>query len=145
MDIFNIAALPIFSRYSRHLKPFSDSHSTSLWFSGTLYPPFPPFVQSTNFLCGNSISGVVFAGNPVTQSFSIGGLPPQTVLEQLTSILLGRLRGLIRSHNSYESDSSTTRGDSYLLNGDFSTLRVEYLQDILDRSGVDNYAPRHMD
>lgn len=70
---------------------------------------------------------------------------PQTVLEQLTSILLGRPRGLSGSHSSYESDSSTTRGNSYLFNGDVSTLRVQYLQDILDRSGgVDNYTPRHI-
>lgn len=110
-------------------------------------PPFPPFVemQSANFLSGNSVFGVVFAGNPVTQTFSIGGPPPQTVLEQLTSILLGRPRGLSGTHSTYESDGSTTRGDLYLFDGDVSTLRAEYLQDILDRSGgVDNYTPRHI-
>lgn len=49
------------------------------------------------------------------------------------------------SHNTYETDSSATRGDSYLFNGDVSTLRLEYLQDILDRSGgVDDYTPRHI-
>lgn len=44
------------------------------------------------------------------------------------------------SHNTYETDTSATRGDSYLFNGDVDTLRLEYLQDLLGLSnGVDDY------
>lgn len=78
-----------------------------------------------------SVFGVILTGDPITEKFSIGGPPPLNLFEQLTSILYGRPQGLSGSHNTYESDSSATRGDSYLFNGDVSSLRLEYVQDIL--------------
>lgn len=49
--------------------------------------------------------GVAFAGNPITETWSIGGSYPLGLLGGL----LSGPSGLSNSHNRYESDSSASR------------------------------------
>ncbi|KAL2046473.1 hypothetical protein ABVK25_011842 [Lepraria finkii] len=67
-------------------------------------------------------------GDVVGDTWSIGGKQPQT----LTSPILGAGDGLSGSHNKYESDSSVSRGDYYLYNGDVSSVRVEKFKSLYD-------------
>ena len=62
-----------------------------------------------------AVYGTVFDGNAVSldPGYSIGG--PATNSQILGSGLLGIPSGLSGSHNNYESDSSPTRGDLYVV------------------------------
>ncbi|KAF8599575.1 Cloroperoxidase [Ceratobasidium sp. AG-I] len=75
-----------------------------------------------------SAYAVVIDGNPLTLEWSIGGSPGGPVFPPLLSPPLG-LNG---SHNKYESDSSSGRGDAYLHDGDASTLQIEYFKKLYD-------------
>ena len=63
-----------------------------------------------------AIYGTAFDGNALslTPGYSIGG---PTALEAVVGStgLLGTPSGLSGSHNNYESDTSSTRGDLYVL------------------------------
>ena len=65
-----------------------------------------------------AVYGTVFDGNPLslTPGYSIGGpsSKSQNILDNALG-LLGAPQGLSGSHNKYESDSSPTRGDQYVL------------------------------
>ncbi|CAK4025800.1 Aromatic peroxygenase [Lecanosticta acicola] len=65
--------------------------------------------------------GIIFDGDPVAGTWSIGG-PQQT--NQLTKGLLGQGQGISWSHNIYEGDSSIGRRDAYINNGDAHSLDV---------------------
>lgn len=56
--------------------------------------------------------GIVFDGDPLALTWSIGGPYPGTLG------LLGTPEGISYSHNKYEADSSVTRSDAYLNDGD---------------------------
>jgi hypothetical protein len=59
-----------------------------------------------------AVVGIVFDGDPLAETWSIGG-PYRGTLG-----LLGTPEGISYSHNKYEGDSSATRSDAYLNNGD---------------------------
>ncbi|KAG8742553.1 hypothetical protein FRC11_014249, partial [Ceratobasidium sp. 423] len=75
-----------------------------------------------------SVIATVFDGNPVTQEWSIGGSPGGLVLPPL----LSAPQGLSGSHNKYEGDSSPTRWDAYMNDGDVSTMNLAYFKQLYD-------------
>lgn len=101
MDIFNAAVLPHSSSYLAQPKWFMGSHLISVWLSRMLHGflAYSLDVQPTNFHWGGSSFGVAVAGDPITGKLSIGGPPPQTVLEMLTSIFIGQPQGLSGSQH----------------------------------------------
>lgn len=66
-----------------------------------------------------SFSALFVAGDPSSLMWSIGG-PPYS--EGIVPGIFGPPKGLSGSHNKAESDSSPTRADAYLNNGDATTL-----------------------
>lgn len=77
---------------------------------------------------------VVFDGDVITQTWSIGGPPPKT---SLGAGILGTPQGISWSHNKYEGDTSIGRCDAYVNGGDahsLSTTRFSYAFE----SGMDN-------
>lgn len=54
---------------------------------------------------------VIFNGDPVAGTWSIGGPPPA---DPVSGILLGQAQGISYSHNNYEGDVSMSRPDAYL-------------------------------
>ncbi|CAE6534056.1 unnamed protein product [Rhizoctonia solani] len=75
-----------------------------------------------------SVIATVFDGNPLTLEWSIGGSPGGLVLPPL----LSAPQGLSGSHNKYEGDSSPTRSDAYMNNGDVSTMNFAYFKQLYD-------------
>lgn len=67
-----------------------------------------------------SAVAVIFNGDPVSGTWSIGGPQPDHGLLGLD--LLGNPTGLSYSHNSYEGDSSIGRRDAYINDGDAHSL-----------------------
>lgn len=59
-----------------------------------------------------AVVGIAFDGDPLALTWSIGGSYPGTLG------LLGTPEGISYSHNKYEGDSSATRSDAYLNDGD---------------------------
>ncbi|CAE6416011.1 unnamed protein product [Rhizoctonia solani] len=74
-----------------------------------------------------SLLGVFLDGNPLTSQWSIGG-PPGGVIP----LLLSAPQGLSGSHNKYESDSSPTRWDAYMNDGDGNTMNLTYFKQLYD-------------
>ncbi|KAF9026033.1 Cloroperoxidase [Hymenopellis radicata] len=73
-----------------------------------------------------SVYALVMDGDPLSLKWSIGG-PPSS--GGILSGILGSAKGLSGSHNKYESDSSPTRTDAYLNNGDATTVNnAQFLQ-----------------
>lgn len=75
---------------------------------------------------------IAIIGDPIALTWSIGASPGKEVL--LPGVL-SPPGGIDQSHNSYESDASITRSDSYLSNGDVwssNTTRFEHLYNLLD-------------
>ncbi|KAJ8075152.1 hypothetical protein PM082_019480 [Marasmius tenuissimus] len=75
-----------------------------------------------------AILGSVISGDGT--SFSIGGPPPPSTV--LLPPLLGHPLGLSGSHNKYETDGSTTRGDLYLT-GDNTRLNLTLFKALYDK------------
>ncbi|CAE7100345.1 unnamed protein product [Rhizoctonia solani] len=75
-----------------------------------------------------SVIATVIDGNPLTTQWSIGGSPGGLVLPPL----LSAPQGLSGSHNKYEGDSSPTRWDAYMNNGDASTMNLTYFKQLYD-------------
>ncbi|CAE6453669.1 unnamed protein product [Rhizoctonia solani] len=75
-----------------------------------------------------STIAVVFDGNPITTQWSIGGSPGGLVLPPL----LSAPQGLSGSHNKYEGDSSPTRSDAYMNNGDAASMNLAYFKQLYD-------------
>ncbi|CAE6412122.1 unnamed protein product [Rhizoctonia solani] len=73
-----------------------------------------------------SAIATVLDGNPVTTKWSIGGSPGGLVLPPL----LSAPQGLSGSHNKYEGDSSPTRWDAYMNNGDGNTVNLAYFKQL---------------
>lgn len=71
---------------------------------------------------------VIFEGDPLTQTWSIGGPPPAP--DNLG--VLGLAPGISYSHNNYEGDSSIARDDAYINNGDAHSLNVSRFQSAYD-------------
>ena len=61
---------------------------------------------------------IIFDGDPLAGTWSIGGPPPPTI----GSALLGTPPGISYSHNNHEGDSSIARRDAYINNGDAHSL-----------------------
>ncbi|KAB8446271.1 hypothetical protein FH972_025251 [Carpinus fangiana] len=80
---------------------------------------FGMFPDLSGFLAAYAI---VFNGDLLTQTWSIGGPPPSTTIG---SGLLGKPQGISWSHNKYEGDSSIGRCDAYINGGDAHSLSVE--------------------
>ncbi|KAJ1307950.1 hypothetical protein OPQ81_002027 [Rhizoctonia solani] len=75
-----------------------------------------------------STIATVFDGDPLALEWSIGGPPGGPVLPPL----LSAPQGLSGSHNKYEGDSSPTRSDAYMNNGDASTMNLGYFKQLYD-------------
>ncbi|CAE6424652.1 unnamed protein product [Rhizoctonia solani] len=75
-----------------------------------------------------STIATIFDGNPITTEWSIGGSPGAPVLPPL----LSAPQGLSGSHNKYEGDSSPTRSDAYMNNGDVTTMNLAYFKQLYD-------------
>ncbi|KAF8674116.1 Peroxidase, family 2 [Rhizoctonia solani] len=98
---------------------------------------FTKAIEASNKVFGMGIDvatvlstlGVVLDGNPLTFIWSIGGPTGELVLPPL----LASPQGLSGSHNKYESDSSPTRWDAYMNNGDGNTLNLTYFKKLYDR------------
>ncbi|KAK3723437.1 hypothetical protein LTR37_001689 [Vermiconidia calcicola] len=86
---------------------------------------------------------VIFVGNPLLGTWSIGGPPPSSVL---TGGLLGGAQGISYSHNVYEGDASIGRKDAYLNNGDAYSLDIKRFTEVYalglknDRYTLDMFA-----
>ncbi|KAF8753305.1 Peroxidase, family 2 [Rhizoctonia solani] len=78
-----------------------------------------------------SALGVLLDGNPLTFTWSIGEGGPTG--ELVLPPLLASPQGLSGSHNKYEGDSSPTRWDAYMNNGDGSTMNLTYFKQLYDR------------
>ncbi|KAF7563561.1 heme-thiolate peroxidase [Stylonectria norvegica] len=91
-----------------------------------------------NFGIPLSLYAVLVDGDPLTQTWSIGGAPkPALGLD-----ILGKGDGLSGSHNKYEGDASPGRGDYYLYDGDVTSLKVskfKALYDLAKDDEVPNY------
>lgn len=69
---------------------------------------------------------VIFDGDPVAGTWSIGGPPPANLI---SGGLLGQADGITYSHNNYEGDVSIGRQDQYMQqDGDFNALDVQRFQ-----------------
>ncbi|KAF8602855.1 hypothetical protein BDV93DRAFT_607177 [Ceratobasidium sp. AG-I] len=71
---------------------------------------------------------VFFAGDVITQEFSIGNSPSGPVFLPFLSVPLG----LSGTHNKFEGDASPGRGDAYLHNGDSSSLDIDNFKALYD-------------
>ncbi len=81
---------------------------------------------------------VVFNGNILDTTWSIGGPYQSQGLGQITNLLLGTPAG-IDAHNIYEGDASIVRQDYYApdSNHDNVELHLPYFQDLLDLGNND--------
>ncbi|KAK0521778.1 hypothetical protein OC834_006536, partial [Tilletia horrida] len=79
---------------------------------------------------------VVFTGNVLDGTWSIGGPFQSNGLGTITNLLAGEPQG-IDSHNVYEGDASVTRADYYANNGDDYTSQVPFFQQLVDLGGND--------
>lgn len=81
---------------------------------------------------------VVFNGNILDLSWSIGGPNNSTGLGALSNILIGEPSG-IDAHNIYEGDASIVRQDYYQpgANNDNVLVHLPYFQDLLDLGNND--------
>ena len=59
-----------------------------------------------------AVISVGLAGDPLTQTWSIGGSFPASL-----PLLQGTPKGIVGTHNKYENDGSIVKGDAYLNNG----------------------------
>ncbi|KAL8702424.1 MAG: hypothetical protein Q9201_004399 [Fulgogasparrea decipioides] len=116
--------------------------------------PMTTIIQAVNQAYGMALDlgtflavyGTVFDGNPIslTPGYSIGG--PSALGGLVGNILggTGLLRtpsGLSGSHNNYESDTSATRGDLYVVGND-DLLQLDQFQQYYDALLVDTPAPQ---
>ncbi|EME42780.1 hypothetical protein DOTSEDRAFT_176075 [Dothistroma septosporum NZE10] len=65
---------------------------------------------------------IIFDGDPVLGTWSIGGPPPS---DTVTDAILGQGQGITWAHNIYEGDTSIGRSDAYLNNGDAHSLNID--------------------
>ncbi|CAE6341197.1 unnamed protein product [Rhizoctonia solani] len=86
------------------------------------------FGMSTDIATVLSVLGTLLDGNPLTFMWSIGGPPGGLVLPPL----LSAPQGLSGSHNKYEGDSSPTRWDAYMNNGDGNTMNLTYFKQLYE-------------
>jgi hypothetical protein len=77
--------------------------------------------------------GVVFDGDAITEKVSIGG--DATSQTSFDGGLLGRELGF-DSHDAFESDTSLTRNDFYLANGDNHSYGIRLFPITLDTHPV---------
>ncbi|KAG9125084.1 hypothetical protein FRC07_009049 [Ceratobasidium sp. 392] len=70
------------------------------------------------FLAGLAI---ISSGDGATGTWSIGGRPVGDHLSPPLSLV----KGISGTHNRFECDSSPTRGDAYINNGDATTMQME--------------------
>lgn len=81
---------------------------------------------------------VVFNGNILDLSWSIGGPAASKGLGKLSELVFGQPSG-INAHNIYEGDASIVRQDYYApgANRDNVLVHLPYFQDLLDLGGND--------
>lgn len=79
---------------------------------------------------------VVFNGNILDTTWSIGGKYASDGLGGLTNLLFGEPAG-INAHNIYEGDASIVRQDYYLPGANHDNVKVHlpYFQELLDQGG----------
>ncbi|KAG8678611.1 hypothetical protein FRC09_019698, partial [Ceratobasidium sp. 395] len=78
------------------------------------------------------------SGDRLTNVFSIGGRPKGDNVPAAFS----RIKGISSSHNKFEFDSSPTRGDAYINNGDATNVQMERfrsLYGLLPEDPASNY------
>lgn len=94
-----------------------------------------------------SAFAVIFNGDPVAGTWSIGGPPPANLI---SGGLLGQADGITYSHNNYEGDVSIGRKDQYMQkDGDFDALDTDRFQSAFeytaspDRYTLDKFAENY--
>ncbi|CAD6886089.1 unnamed protein product [Tilletia caries] len=82
-----------------------------------------------------SAYAVVFTGNILDGTWSIGGpFQSKELLGSVTNLLAGEPEG-INSHNVYEGDASVSRADYYANNGDDYTSQPAFFKQLVDIAG----------
>ncbi|KAL9931437.1 hypothetical protein V8E36_009723 [Tilletia maclaganii] len=81
-----------------------------------------------------SAYAVVFTGNILDGTWSIGGPFQSDGLGSVTNLIAGEPEG-INSHNVYEGDASVSRQDYYLNNGDDFSSNPAFFQNLVDLAG----------
>ncbi|CAD6965379.1 unnamed protein product [Tilletia laevis] len=82
-----------------------------------------------------SAYAVVFTGNILDGTWSIGGpFQSKELLGSVTNLLAGEPEG-INSHNVYEGDASVSRVDYYANNGDDYTSQPAFFKQLVDIAG----------
>lgn len=76
------------------------------------------FGMGADLAAGLAVLGIVLEGDPIAGTWSIGGPYPGL----LTYPHNEQPQGISFSHNNYEGDSSITRQDAYLNNGDAHSI-----------------------
>ncbi|KAF1973925.1 Cloroperoxidase, partial [Bimuria novae-zelandiae CBS 107.79] len=73
-----------------------------------------------NFAFGGSVLGIVYGGDIVSKTWSIGGAYAASVP------LLSEAPGLLGTHGKYEGDGSPSRADAYFHNGNVNVFDYEH-------------------
>ncbi|KAE8240214.1 hypothetical protein A4X13_0g7898 [Tilletia indica] len=82
-----------------------------------------------------SAYAVVFTGNILDGTWSIGGpFQSSQLLGSVSNLLAGEPEG-INSHNVYEGDASVSRADHYANKGDDYTSQPEFFKQLVDIAG----------
>ena len=84
------------------------------------------FGMAADLAAGLAVLAILFGGDEVTLTWSIGGAYPSPLLEAIGE----SPQGISWSHNNYEGDSSVTRQDAYLNEGDASSLIMSRFEDL---------------
>ena len=82
-----------------------------------------------------AVVSVALSGDPVQETWSIGGAFPNTLLYPAS--------GILGTHNQYEGDASIIRGDAYLNNGNVGVFQNHKWKNLVamgDKYNLDNAA-----
>lgn len=114
---------------------------------GTITGLFDAYGMQIDLAAFLAAFAVVFNGDPVAGTWSIGGPPPPNLI---SGGLLGAAQGISYSHNNYEGDVSIGRPDVYLApNNDPDYLDVDRYQSAYeytsspDRYNLDKFAENY--
>lgn len=77
--------------------------------------------MGADIAAGLAVVAILLEGDPVAGTWSIGGPYPSKIVDALGE----QPQGISYSHNNYEGDSSVTRVDAYLNNGDAHSLSID--------------------
>ncbi|CAK4010345.1 Aromatic peroxygenase [Lecanosticta acicola] len=84
------------------------------------------FGMAADIAAGLAVLAILLEGDPIALTWSIGGAYPSPLVDQLGE----EPQGISWSHNNYEGDSSVTRQDAYLNEGDASSINLSRFQEL---------------